>query len=173
MQPKPSKRVKAGQLRPRLSGLSLFPPNLEFSFPEPSARDADVARELLAFFEDRRVLCAPEHLEIFSHCIESVLEIRRFLTAILGRLDKSSDLIGPVRTIRAACRKFLDQAQGPASRYLMVPGHAGLSEWTLWPALGELRGITGVCVATIAERYGVDVDVPLASILPPEPKDSD
>ncbi len=37
-----------------------------------------------AFLEDRRVLYAPDSLEVPSHCVESVLEIRRFLSAELG-----------------------------------------------------------------------------------------
>ncbi|MGC2234073.1 MAG: DUF6650 family protein [Candidatus Acidiferrum sp.] len=39
-----------------------------------------VSRRVIAFLEDRRVLYAPDELEVPSHCVHSILEIRRFLT---------------------------------------------------------------------------------------------
>jgi hypothetical protein len=38
--------------------------------------------------------------------VQSVLEIRHFLTAELGKLDGKSELSASLRAMRAACRKF-------------------------------------------------------------------
>ena len=74
--------------------------------------------------------------------------------------------------MRAACRKFLDSVEGP--HHPRLHGPRGFFEpWGLGPALGELRGVAGVCVAGICERYGLDVEAPLSTILPAEPKDDD
>ncbi len=41
---------------------------------------------MIAFLEDRRVLYVPDELEVPSHCVQSVIEIRRCLTEELFRL---------------------------------------------------------------------------------------
>ncbi|MFI5259080.1 MAG: DUF6650 family protein [Candidatus Limnocylindrales bacterium] len=167
-----SLRVKAGEMRPRLSGFSLLPPNVQFSWPAPSIEEAALAREVVAYLEDRRVLYAPEELEVTDHCIQSVLDMRRFLTAKIGELDQSSELAGSLRTLRAACRKFLDLVDGPTLGHGSW-GRGIYGDRAFWSALGELRGVSGVCVASIAERYGLDVEAPLASILPAAPAHND
>ncbi len=53
------------------------------------------ARHVLAYLEDRRVLYAPWNLEIPEHCIDSILEIRHFLTDQLGHLDDKDEDIAP------------------------------------------------------------------------------
>jgi hypothetical protein len=57
--------------------------------------------------EDRRVLYNPFAWEEPGHCVESVLEIRRFLTEELGHLPPSSELASNLKAVRGACRKFL------------------------------------------------------------------
>ena len=48
------------------------------------------ARWVIAFLEDRRVLYAPEEMEVPSHCVQSVIEIRHHLSDVLGKLAKPS-----------------------------------------------------------------------------------
>ena len=43
-----------------------------------------------------------------GHCVQSVLEVRRFLTTEITTLKERSDPLGSLRVTRAACRKFLD-----------------------------------------------------------------
>lgn len=45
----------------------------------------------------------------YRYCIESVLEIRRFLTDVLASGGVAGDLAGHLRAMRAGCRKFLDE----------------------------------------------------------------
>lgn len=164
-----SLRIKASQMRPRNVVVSLFPPGLQVEFAAPSAEEAATAHRVLAFLEDRRVLYAPEQMEGADYCIRSVLELRHFLTRAIGELQPDSELAAALRAIRAACRKFLDEFDDSAGHHTARWRYRG----DLGPALGELRGVTGVCVAAIADRYGLDVEPELAAIIPAAPSERD
>jgi hypothetical protein len=138
---------------------------------KPRKPEVVTARRVLAFLEDRRVLYNPYHVEVADQCIQSVLEIRRFLTDVVGQLDGNSKLAEHLRAIRAACRAFLDE-NAPGSRRVLHPSWAGPFESSFFTALGELRSAIGVHVAAIAVMHGLNVEANLASILPPA-KDDD
>jgi len=100
--------MKFTEIASRLNGFTLGPFGAQWT-PKPS--DVEIARRTIRFLEDRRILyneCAHEEA---THCVESVLEIRRVLTDEIKCLGDSSDLLGPLRVMRAACRKFLDRMQ--------------------------------------------------------------
>lgn len=127
-----------------------------------------MARRGLSYLEDRRVLYNPSEMEVPEHCVESVLDIRRFLTRELGPLVPDPELAASLRAMRAACRKFLDTVgAGGRSEIVRFAGHCG--HWVRWEfngALGELRGVFGVYIALIAAPHGLDVEDALAAILP-------
>ena len=125
------------------------------------------ARRITAFLEDRRILYNPTELETPHHCVESVLEIRHFLTSEIGGLDENDALAVNLRAMRAACRKFLDTVQDNDQRIVtfgMQHGH--YASWTFLPAIGELRAIFGLQIGIIAVRYGLEVEKNLAVLLP-------
>ncbi|MBV9120703.1 MAG: hypothetical protein JOZ39_08330 [Chloroflexi bacterium] len=138
---------------------------------EPPTADVDLAKQVLARLEDRRVLYAPETVEIPSHCVDSVLEIRHILTDALTSTGSSSALADSVRAMRAACRKFLDETQ--ALRLDSPVFSGGYSEWIFLGALGEMRGVIGIHIAQICARYGIDVEPQLAAMLPKVPTSND
>jgi len=111
-------------------------------------------------------------METTDECVRSILEMRRFLTEVIGGLAPDSKLGDGLRVIRAACRKFLDECESPALDHGRAPWRYG-GDWALGPALGELRGVTGVCVAAIADRYRLDIEPELAAILPTAPSERD
>ena len=123
----------------------------------PLPLDVDTARRVITFLEDRRALYNDFAWEMPDHCIESAREIRSFLTTELGLLPDGSQLAPPLKSIRAACRKFMDGLQRQHSH------RRHLEE-----ALGELRSTVGLNVAILAVQYGIDVEADLASILPAE-----
>lgn len=126
---------------------------------------------MLTFLEDRRVPYEPSQLEVPSHCVHSVLEIRRFLTDQLAEIPSRDELSESLRAMRAACRKFLNVTQELDDSYGWDPGHFNPGHWATWrfdSALGEMRGVFGVHVAQLAARHGLDVEDPLATILPGE-----
>jgi hypothetical protein len=139
----------------------------------PSEPDVDAARRVIAYLEDRRVLYEPSSVEVPSHCVQSVLQLREFLTDEIGRSSNSVELREHLRAMRAACRKFLTRVDG-ADREIIPfansPGHwAG---WVFNDALGQMRGVFGVHVAQVAAKYGLDVEAGLDSILPDQQDDT-
>lgn len=159
--------MKPSEILGRLNGVSTPIGGVSWTPPQS---DVAVARRVLVFLEDRRVLYIPYEAEDPRHCVMSVLEIRAFLTQQLAAGGIGDDLSGPLRAMRAACRKFLGETGS---------GHArrggwgfddvwarGASGWEFNQALGEVRGVFGIHIAQIAVRYGLDVPDTLAVILP-------
>ena len=154
----------------RLTGIDT--PIFGVSWNPPEA-DITVARRLVRYLEDRRVLYNPWHIEIPEHCIESVIEIRRFLSDVLQDLATSGELEASVRAMRSACRKFLDTTARPDEQIIPYAYRSGWQSWAFFSALGELRGVFGVHLAKLAAQHGLDVEEPLSSILPAQSRPED
>ena len=152
--------LKGKQLAKRLTGISTPIGGLTW---EPPVDESDMARKLLVFLEDRRVLYMPYDREIGMYVVDSIQEIRDRLTQDLEQISKSSVLGESTAAMRASCRKFLTQTQKPPRRV----HHYGM-EGLFWQALGELRAIFGLHIARIACAYDLDVENTLEPILPPE-----
>jgi hypothetical protein len=86
--------MKFSEIANRLTGIST--PLVGVSW-QPTDLEVSAARRVIAFLEDRRVLYAPDSLEVPSHCVESVLEIRRFLSGELGKLETASQFAASLR----------------------------------------------------------------------------
>lgn len=163
--------MRFSEIARRLTGIST--PIFGVSW-EPGEADVAVARRVVRFLEDRRVLFNPYELEVPAHCIESVIEIRRFLTDQINTLADDDDVVPHLVAMRTACRKFLDSIDEPERRGLLHPGNMwGSPGWVFNSALGELRGVIGVHVAQLAAKHGLDVAEGLDSILPAEPASDD
>ena len=122
---------------------------------------------VIAFLEDRRVLYAPDELEVPSHCVHSVLEIRHFISGELGKLDTKSEFAASLRAMRAACRKFLESVGTDGREVILYADHhRHWASWTFYSALGEMRGTFGVHLAKIAAEFKLDIEDRLATILP-------
>lgn len=155
----------------RLTGLSTPIFGAQWNPPES---EVTIARRVLAYLEDRRVLYNPDSLEVPAHCVDSVIQIRHFLTSEIATLPEKSTLSASLRAMRAACRKFLDtlhERQPQIVDAAWRPGH--WASWHFNAALGELRGVFGIHVAQIAAQHGLDVEKELASILPVEDENDD
>jgi hypothetical protein len=169
------RKIKAKSLVSRLSGFSLpiIGGGLQWV---PTESERDTVRKLLAFLEDRRTLYVEYCLEIEDQVAYSVLQIREELTKALQTLPDDSKANGPVRAMRAACRKFLTEPH-PEFRNLARHAHRPWGHLDLeggpgfFVALGELRATFGAQIATLAFAYGIDVEPELASILPAEKDD--
>ncbi len=151
--------MKFSEIVSRLTGISS--PIFGVSWNPPQA-EVSVARRVITFLEDRRVLYVDGEMEMPDHCVSSVIEIRRYLTTELQQLS-DGELSSSLRAMRAACRKFLDKSNGVGRH----GGHWGYSSgWRFNSALGELRGVFGVHLAKLAAQHGLDVEDDLAQILP-------
>ena len=107
------------------------------------------------------------------------MEIRQFLTDLIGTGGIAKELEASLRAMRAACqarlhswqarRKFLEDL-GPLNWH---GGYGGLDDYLLNQALGALPGVFGIHVGQLAVRYGIDVEDRLASLLPPPTRNLD
>ena len=150
------------EISKRLTGIST--PVFGVSW-NPENTSADIARKVIVFLEDRRVLYNPNEMEVPSHCVRSVLEIRSFLTNKISQTNEK-ELLGSLKALRAACRKFLDIV-GSRDEIISFGNQKG--HWASWEfngAVGELRGVFGIHIAKIAAAYGLDVEDALSKILP-------
>jgi hypothetical protein len=164
--------MKFSEVARRLTGISC--PIFGVSW-DPGVAKVTSARRVLTYLEDRRVLFVPFEVEMPEHCVDSILDIRRFLTAELGQLDDKDDDVAPhLRAMRASCREFLDRVAtldgGPGA--FRRPFY-GSQEWMFNQALGELRGVFGVHVAQLSAKFGIDIEDDLAVILPAELTDDE
>ena len=132
--------------------------------------DEDIAREVITYLEDRRLLFGKRHMEDEMYCVDSANSMRHFLTSELFRAKAGSSLATSIRAIRAALREFLDAAGPEARNFRYHRSGAMTDEFSL--ALGELRSRVGLQVALIADQYDIEVEDELAQILPP-PLDDD
>jgi len=156
--------MKFREIASRVTGLSCPVFGAQWNPPEAECL---VARRVIAFLEDRRVLFVPSEMEMPHHCVESVLRIRELLTSELTKLDPAQELSLSLRAMRAACRKFLAVVEADDRRIIQFAGHSGhYASWVFNGALGELRGVFGIHIARLAVSHGLDVENELASILP-------
>ncbi len=157
--------MKFKEIINRISGLSIPVFGVQWNPIEP---EITKARRIITFLEDRRVLYTPGSMKVAEHCVESVIEIRRFLTTELGTLDSNTELAKHLRAMRAACRKFLNEISDNDNRkiinYARHQGH--WASWKFYGDLGLMRGIFGLRIALIASSYGLDVEGELSTILP-------
>jgi len=164
----------AGRLRQwagRLTGLST--PVFGASWTAPPA-ERDVAAELLAHLEDRRVLFNACLAESPPYCVTSVIEIRHLLSDCLARLRDTGALADHIRAMGAACRRFIDRmGRGDDPHYQDAGSWGHWRSWEFQDALGQMRGIFGVHLALIAARYDLQVGSDLASILPEDARQNE
>jgi hypothetical protein len=162
--------LKFSEIANRLTGIST--PILGVSW-QPTEFEVSAARRVVAFLEDRRALYAPDEMEVPSHCVHSVQEIRRVLTAETGKLDSGSEFAASLRAMRTACRKLLDRVGVDGDeRTVLYANHRGhWASWTFYSALGEMRGSFGVHLARVATQFKLDIEDKLASILPAQDED--
>ena len=156
--------MKFSEIAGRLTGISTPLGGVSWQATET---ETAAARRVISFLEDRRVLYAPGEMEVPEHCVHSVLEIRRFLSGELGRLDNDSGFAASLRAMRAACRKFLERVGADGrDAVLYANRHGHWASWTFYGALGEMRGTFGVHLTRIAAEFQLDIEDGLASILP-------
>jgi len=127
-----------------------------------------VARAVISYLDDRRVLCDPHDVELRHDALQSVFEIHCFLMEKLAKGGIAKELAGVLGAMQAACRKFAAVCSADDERELYLR-HSLNHDWerrTFDQALGELRGVFGIHVATLAVRYDLHVPEALATILP-------
>lgn len=126
--------------------------------------DKGVARRVIIFLEDRRLLFGGRHGNDEQHCLESAQQIRRFLTQQMERAKPGKELEASLRAMRAASSRFVEQGGPYARNFRYEPGNP---DAFFFMALGELRAAIGYQLGLILSQYPQPIDPQLESILPP------
>jgi hypothetical protein len=164
-------RIKAQALLSRLASLSVAGFGAGLKLPES---ERGVVREVIVFLEDRRVLYVDHHLEVKGQVIDSVLQIRKELTAALRRVEAKSPAAKVFEIMRAECRQFLTGAPADFPNIGNDGPHGrGGMDASFFAALGKLRAVFGQQLAEMAVLYDLDLSVELSTILPPQAKTDD
>jgi hypothetical protein len=100
--------------------------------------------------------------------VQSVLEIRHFLTAELGKLDGKSELSASLREMGAALPEVSRSRwyEGWPRRSSLRRPSRTLGQLDVYSSLAEMRGTFGVGLAPIAAQFRLDIEDQLAAILP-------
>jgi hypothetical protein len=128
----------------------------------PPSVDSDVAREIIVFLEDRRVLYGSEDREGADYCRQSVEQIRGMLTQKIPLLSGNKDVLKLLKSLRSQCRRFCDEVGARGFPNLEGPVQKSI----LKRELLKLREVSGIVVGSLAVSYGIDVEDELASIIP-------
>jgi len=158
---------KIGQWASRLTGIST--PLFGASWQAPAA-ERDVAAQLIARLEDRRVLFSPSEAEMPHYCARSVIEIRQTLSDSLATIGGKGVLAEHIRAMGSASRRFLDRI-GSDYEAMRQGGH--YLSWEFLDALGQMRALFGVHLAMIAARYDLELRGGLLDIVPQESANDD
>jgi len=124
----------------------------------PSKTDREKIKKWLVYLEDRRLLFNPFHLEVPIWISESIIDIRAKITDLISEFDDNSEVIEILRTMRSACRRYLDQTYKLQSK--------GFMERVIIQNLIELRSVFGVCIAKLSIMYGIDLEEEITEIIP-------
>jgi hypothetical protein len=147
----------------RLTGIGGFGFSINW---EKVPGDEDIARSVVTFLENRRLLFGERHCEDQMHCVNSAIQIRDFLTRELTNAKPGKSLDDSIRAMRAAFRKFVEAAGPNACNFGREYGPYGSDPFSA--ALSNLRTLVGLHLQVIAEKYGIDIEPELAHILPPD-----
>lgn len=163
--------VKASEVLARLNGVSTPIGGVSWV---PPVVDRDVARRVLVVIEARRVLFSSYTEEVPDECAHSVIDIRNFLTEVIGNGGIGPNLEQPVRLMRRYCVRFLEKVgiserdvpKDARDRQLYHEPRFRMHDYFFGEALGELRAGIGLQAGIIAARYGLDVEDDLAAMIP-------
>ncbi len=163
--------MKWSEIAARINGISTPVGGISWV---PPVLDSQTARRVIAFVEVRRVLFSTYTNEVPEQCALSVIEIRNFLTEIIGAGGIGDELMIPIRRMRGYCLRFLERV-GMSERDVPPEGQTrhlrGEPRWHMHDyffgeALGELRAGVGFQAGVIASRYNIDMEDDLASVIP-------
>jgi hypothetical protein len=142
----------------RLTGLSAFNFGAQW---ERVAGDEEVARRIMIFMADRRLLFGDRHDGDELECLHSSVKIRDHLTNQIVEAKPGRTLEQKLTLLREAARRFADRAGPNASKFRESPVQYGL-------ALGDLRTAFAVHLAAIAEEFDLELEYDLAQLVFPD-----
>ena len=154
------------ELAARITGVSFPVFGIQWT---PPKLDVDTARKVINFLENKRVLYNAYELESPDYCMQSLIQIRDYLTEQLNDVSRGSELDGILRGMRATCRVAMDEG---AHNYKFDGNSYGnfgpLDAIRFFSAVGVLRGNMGILIARLAIMFGLEVEEQILKIIPIE-----
>jgi hypothetical protein len=127
---------------------------------EKVTEDSEVARKVVAFLEHKVLLFSERQSGNERECVSAAAESRAFITAELTTAKPGESLASSLRAMRAALRTFVD-AGGPGARNF-TGSRRSLSYCR---ALETLQALVGLQLATIVDRYDIQINPAIARML--------
>lgn len=140
------------------------PPRRAQLFHGSSSRPASevtVARDILHFFADRRMLFEGYAWEVPQDIMHSVDMVRQELTSASRRVSQQSNLLDAIQALQSYFYHFLRQAGDLSSRQ---QGLDSVSSDNIRNALAELRRDCGVQLAAVGAAYKLPIPATLQHI---------
>ena len=136
---------------------------------EHGVADDVQAQTIADFLSNRRVLFNDGELEVPHYCVDSVHEIRQFLTNRLLENQQDTPVRSCLLDLLGACRKF-DDTITKKCRSLQHGYLSGqfFEQVAFFTSLGELRGAFGVQLTLLKETYDTRLTAELERVLPTE-----
>ncbi|MBL7704608.1 MAG: hypothetical protein JNM21_03565 [Taibaiella sp.] len=132
---------------------------------KPTTIEIDLSKQLINFFDDRRVLYDLFEQEIPLHGLRSVLAIRTELTNIKKQLGQATSLYIKVDQMLAACRKFHSELNDIDLDHLRYNNSD--PDWIKFvTTLSELRKVFGIHILELSNKYKIQIGTDLQQILP-------
>jgi hypothetical protein len=146
------------RFKPRLTGFNAFGVGVEWDLV-PS--DAELARGVLAFLEDRRILWEDMRYEVEHECLLSAEKAREYLTGVIQTPGIGATLSNILAEIRQLFTAFTMRSR---RHEFLGRGPYGPDELSL--SLGELRAAVGDRIAALCFEYNLELGPNLHSIVP-------
>ncbi|GAA4960596.1 hypothetical protein [Kineococcus glutinatus] len=124
------------------------------------ASNKDLARRVVIYLEDRRVLTEARTREDFEECRLSANDIRHWLTLEIMNVKSGGHLEGVLKRMRSASTSFVSAAGKDSESFKRDHSH-------FQACLQAYRDAVGREIGELAVHYRVDVGVELAAIIPP------
>jgi len=135
----------------------------------PGKPEIEIAKKVINFLENKRVLFNSYELENPNHCMQSVIQIRDFLTTQLNEVERKSELDGILRGMRSAGRSVMDKG---AHNFRFGENNFNsfgtLDQIVFFSQIGVFRGIMGMLIAKLVIMHGLEIEEDLLTILPSE-----
>lgn len=147
-------------LRANFTGIST--PLVGLSW-QANISEKEVVRKLFVYLEDKRSLYAARyasaHMGRPEHLTQSVIEIRKQVTATMQEVSFPEEVKKVLESMRAACREFLDDT--PRVMHSATGSHTRASHTNLLP----WQKVMAAAIASLAITYELDLDENLSQLV--------
>ncbi len=133
----------------------------------PAPEEREQVRQFILFLADRSALVSVSPHRHPDWIVASAVRIRDELYRVLGVLPRDALAVPSLRMMRAECEKMAMYSDGGYRERRRGLFGLGKSRPPLfWMAVGNLRSVFGLQIATLCVLYGIDLDGPITAILP-------